>query len=58
MDVDACMLLCKEANPFTAKAKRDVLYTLEDVVTLRSPKKHLSSPCGHGTPIVMGLKLA
>ena len=31
---------------------------LGEVVTLRSPKKHLTSPCEHGTPIVMGLILA
>ena len=61
-DADACMLMCKvcleEATDFTAKELKLFITTLGDVVTMRSPKRHLTSPCGHGTPIVMGLNLA
>ena len=61
-DADACMLMCKvcleEATDFTAKVRKLSITTLGDVVTMRSPKRHLTSLCRHGTPIVMGLTLA
>ena len=57
-DADACMLICKvcleEATNFTAKEEKLFITTLGDVVTMRSPNSHLTSPCVHGTPIVMG----
>ena len=60
-DADACMLMCKvcfeEATDFTTKELKLFITTLGDVVTIWSPKRHFTSPCGHGTPIVMGLNL-
>ena len=59
---DACMLMCRvcleETNDITAKELKFFITTLGDVVTMRSPKRHLMSPSGDGTSIVVGLNLA
>ena len=60
-DADPCMLMCKvcleEANGIATKELKLFTTTLGDVATMQFPKRHLTSPSGDGTPIVMGLNL-